>query len=287
MSLFKKLTYITGFPDCGSQKKEDTPCRLNVQHPKQTLLQHRFFFSSAAKQNLPELDLAFVISSSATNYRNNLKKTKEIIKNIVKKYGINKVHYSLGTLTRKLNIIVKFNEEVDSNSQFMVLVDNIPTIRGGSDLVKALGESPAMFTEDNGGRPSAKKILVVIIDNKSDSDDDDIKDAATLVKELGIRVIPVGLDKADKVELDKTTPVDEDVLTPSDDKTAEDIAKDIMNRALNGENIIFVNKCNSSDLCSVSWQEQHNITHDSVRDPSIIFNLYFVCWQLTQIVHYF
>ena len=150
------------------------------------------------------------------------------------------MHYSVGTLIRKLNIIVKFNKEVDSNSEFMALVDDIPTIKGGADLVKALGESPAMFTEENGGRPSAKRVLVVIIDNKSDSDDDDIKDAASLVKELGIRVIPVGLDEADKVELDKTTPVDEDVLIPSDDKPAEDIAKDIMDRALNGENIICV-----------------------------------------------
>ena len=197
-------------------------------------------FSSADKQKLPELDLAFVISATSTNYRNNLKKTKEIIKNVIKKYGINKMHYSLGMLIRNLNIIVKFNEEVDSNSQLMALVDSIATIKGGSDLANALEESPAMFTEENGGRPSAKKILVVIIDNKLDSDDDDIKDAASLVKELGIRVIPVGLDKADKVELDKTTPVDEDVLTPSDDETAEDIAKDIMDRALNGEKIISV-----------------------------------------------
>lgn len=169
-----------------------------------------------------------------------MKKTKEIIKDVVKKYGINKMHYSLGTLVRKLNIIVKFSREVDNNAQFMALVDNIPTVRGGSDLAKALEESPAMFTEENGGRPSAKKILVVIIDNKSGSTGDDIEDAASFVKELGIRVIPVGLDKADQVELDKTTTVDEDVLTPSDDKTAEEIAKDIMDRALNGENIVSV-----------------------------------------------
>jgi len=204
------------------------------------LLVFNIDFSFADKQKLPELDLAFVISSTAANYRNNLKKTKEIIKNVIRKYGINKMHFSLGTLIRKLNIIVKFNEKVDSNSQLMALVDNIPTIRGGADLAKALEESPAMFTEENGGRPSAKKILVMIIDDKLDSDDDDIEDAASLVKELGIRVILVGLDKADKVELDKTTTVDGDVLTPSDDKTAEDIAKDIMDRALNGENIMSV-----------------------------------------------
>lgn len=186
------------------------------------------------------MDLAFVVSTTAVNFENNLKKTKDIIKDIVEKYGINKMHYSLGTLGSKLNIIVKFSQEVDSNAEFMALVDNIPAVKGEFDLAKSLEEASVMFTEENGGRPNAKKILVVIIDNKSDSTGDEIEDAASLAKEAGVRVIPVGLDKADQGELDKTTPVDEDLLTPSGDKTAEEIAKDIMDRALNGENIISV-----------------------------------------------
>lgn len=197
-------------------------------------------YHPADKPKLPELDLAFVISTSASNFGNNLKKIKEIIKDIVNKYGINKMHYSLGTLGNKLNIVVEFNQEVDDNAEFMALVDSIPTVKGGSDLAKALEESPVMFTEQKGGRPNAKKILVVIIDNKSDSTSDEIDDAASVVKEAGIRVIPVGLDKADEVELDKTTAVEEDVLTPSGDKTAQDISKAIMARALNGKDITLV-----------------------------------------------
>lgn len=135
----------------------------------------------------------------------------------------------------------------------MVFVDNIFIIRGGFDLVKVFGEFIVMFIEDNGGCFSVKKILVVIIDNKLDSDDDDIKDVVIFVKEFGIWVILVGFDKVDKVEFDKMILVDEDVLIFLDDKIVEDIVKDIMNRVLNGENIIFVNKCNSSDLCFVFW----------------------------------
>lgn len=174
------------------------------------------------------------------NAENNLKKTKDIIKDIIKKYGINKMHYSLGTLGSKLDIIVKFSEEVNNNDEFMAFVDNIPAVKGEFDLAKSLEETPAMFSEENGGRPNAKKILVVIIDNKSDSTGDEVEDTASLVKEAGVRVIPVGLDKADQVELDKTTTVEEDVLTLPDDKTSEEIAKDIMDRALNGKNIISV-----------------------------------------------
>lgn len=174
-----------------------------------------------------------------------MKKTKEIIKEAVKKYGINKVHYSLATLGDKLNIALKFNLQVDSNAQFMAYVDSIPNVRGGSDLAKALEQSPSMFAEENGGRPTAKKVLVVIIDNKPDSSENDIEDAVSLVKDAGIRVIPVALDQADKMELEAVTLVEEDVLKPTNDETAENIAKDIMDRALNGENIMRVMTMNN------------------------------------------
>ena len=145
------------------------------------------------------------------------------------------MHYSLGTFGSKLNVIIKFSRQVNSNAQFMRLVDSVRGVQRGSDLAKALEESSAMFTEENGGRPNAKKILVVIIDNKSDSSGDDTEDAAALVREAGIRVIPVRLDRADRGELDKTTAVEEDVLTPPDSDTAQNIAEDIIRRALNGK----------------------------------------------------
>jgi len=190
------------------------------------------------KPRIPELDLAVAISTTASNFQDNMNKTKEIIKDIVKKYGINKVHYSLATLGDKLDIVLKFNVQVKSNEQFMGYVDSIPNVKGSSELAKALEESPSMFAEENGGRPNAKKILVVIIDNKSESSDNDIEDAVSIVQDAGIRVIPVGLDQADKVELYTVTFVEEDVLTPSNEETAEDIAKDIMDRALNGKSNI-------------------------------------------------
>ena len=167
----------------------------------------------------------------------------------MKKYGINKVHYSLATLKDKLEITLKFNLLVDSNSQFMAYVDSIPNLKGGADLAKALEDSPSMFTEENGGRPTAKKILVVVIDSKSDSSENDIEDAVSLVEDTGIRVIPVGLDQADKTELQTLTLVEEDVLTPSKDETPEDIAKDIMDRALNGERMICRMMINNFSAC--------------------------------------
>lgn len=198
------------------------------------------------KPRIPEVDLAFAISTTALNSGDNLKKTKEVIKDIVKMYGINKVHYSLATFGDKLDIALKFNLKVDSNSQFMAYVDSVPNVKGRSDLAAALEASPSIFTEENGGRPSAKKVLVVVVDNKSESSENDIEDAVRLVKDAGVRLIPVGLDQADNTELQTLTLVEEDVLTPSRDEPADNIAKDIMDRALNGK---YVNCIMNIEQC--------------------------------------
>ena len=180
------------------------------------------------------MDLAFVISTTTANFDDNMKRTKAIIKEVVKQYGMNKVLYSLATLDDKLDIAVKFNQKVGSNSEFMGYVDSVPSKIGGSDLAKILEEAQTIFTEDNGGRVTAKKVLVVIIDGKSSSRVNDIEDAVRVVEDVGIRVIPVGIDQAEKAELETLTLVEEDVLMPSKDESPEDTAKEIMDRALNG-----------------------------------------------------
>ena len=160
---------------------------------------------------------------------------KAIIKDIVKQYGINKVHYSLATLDEKLDIALKFNQKVDSNSEFLGYIDSIRSNLGGSDWAKSLGEAKGMFIEDNGGRVTAKKVLVVFIDDKSSSKDNDMEDSVRVLEDAGVRVIPIGLDQAEKAELETLTLVEEDVLMPPKDESPEETAKDIMDRALNGK----------------------------------------------------
>ena len=168
---------------------------------------------------------------------------KAIIKDIVKQYGINKVHYSLATLDEKLDIALKFNQKVDSNPEFLGYIDSIRSNLGGSDWAKSLGEAKGMFIEDNGGRVTAKKVLVVFIDDKSSSKDNDMEDSVRVLEDAGIRVIPIGLDQAEKAELETLTLVEEDVLMPPKDESPEETAKDIMDRALNGKCFSYFLKC--------------------------------------------
>ena len=193
-----------------------------------------FFLLSKDKPKLPEVDLAFVISATTLDSQKNFKKSKDIIKEIVGKYGVNKIQYSVATFGSTLNRNLRFDLAVDSDERLLTAIDSLVNTNRGSALAEALEDSPKIFKEESGGRAEAKKILVLITDNKSDSFADDVEDAASKVIDEGIRVIAVGLDKADKVELDQTTPVGEDVLVPPTDETAENIAKDVMERVFNG-----------------------------------------------------
>lgn len=67
------------------------------------------FFLFVDKLKFLELDFVFVISVIVLKVGDNFKKIKDIIKDIVGKYGINKMYYSLGIFGSKLNVIIKFS----------------------------------------------------------------------------------------------------------------------------------------------------------------------------------
>lgn len=81
-------------------------------------------------------------------------------------------------------------------------------------------------------RPDAKKVLVIIIDKKSDSTEDEVRQAADLLENDKIRVIPVALGKeAGLPELTNAT-VDKDDVVKADKKDdPEKIADEIIMKA--------------------------------------------------------
>ena len=81
-------------------------------------------------------------------------------------------------------------------------------------------------------RPDAKKVLVIIIDKKSDSTEDEVRQAADLLENDKIRVIPVALGKeADIPELTNVTVDKNDVVKADKKVDPEKIADEIIMKA--------------------------------------------------------
>lgn len=81
-------------------------------------------------------------------------------------------------------------------------------------------------------RPDAKKVLVIIIDNKSDNAEEEVREAAVLLENEKIRVIPVALGgEADIPELTNATLDKDDVVKADREDDPEKIADKIIMKA--------------------------------------------------------
>ena len=93
-------------------------------------------------------------------------------------------------------------------------------------------ESRDFFDPAIGARPNANKILVIITDKRSDSSESNVREAAELLEEDGIRIIAVALGRESSPdELETTTP---DVIPAKETDGAKKTADTIMEKVLNG-----------------------------------------------------
>ena len=84
----------------------------------------------------------------------------------------------------------------------------------------------------SGRRPDARKVLVVITDKKSDSTEDEITQAAVLLQNNNVRVIPVALgSEADLKELANATLDEDDVVKADTSDDPEETADKIIVKA--------------------------------------------------------
>lgn len=162
---------------------------------------------------------------------------------MVNKYGLGRVRYTVITFGRRPDVKLRLSENTLSEERLKSYIEAIPRSTGGSDLAKALEKAKQVFKEDS--YADVKKILVVITDKKSDSRSDDIKKAARRLDDNGITVIAVALhDEADSRELANATSSNRNVIVANLTSTSTDLAKEIMNKGLKGEQILSVhNAC--------------------------------------------
>ena len=109
---------------------------------------------------------------------------KEIMKEIVDKYGLGRVRYTVITFGRNSDVKIRFNDNFPSEEKLKTFLEAVPRSSGGADLAQALERAKEVFLVRT-SRPEVKKILVVIIDKKSDSKVEDVRKAATHLDDNG------------------------------------------------------------------------------------------------------
>lgn len=112
---------------------------------------------------IPEIDLAFAVSASASKADKTFKLMKDTINTIINKYGTDRIRYALVVFGANPTTQISFREKSTTNRELTNFLSLARKERGEPILWKALDSVKQLFRSAS-SRPAAKKIVVVIVD---------------------------------------------------------------------------------------------------------------------------
>lgn len=150
-----------------------------------------FFFNNIiifvlTAELVPEIDLAFAISTTATNAATTFARMRETVKSVIDMYGTEKIRYALLLFGSATSRSISFSEKYPEDDLKNIL-NVVRPVSGDPDLSQVLERARRLF-QTAPPRPMAKKVLVVIIDKKSINRPDELKIASKPLHKDKIKV---------------------------------------------------------------------------------------------------
>lgn len=160
---------------------------------------------------------------------------KSTINNIIDKYGISRIHYTVIVFGSGFTKSVDFSTNVPDKETLTRLVTSLQRETGTPDLAKALQEVKRVY-ELREVRPNAKKVLVVILDKKTDNSKVQLETIATDLVQKSILIIGVGIGRSvDRNELIYITEENRNIIEVEPTERPEEVAREIMKIILRSE----------------------------------------------------
>lgn len=177
---------------------------------------------------MPDIDLTFIINAASADSENTYKYMQNIIRSIIQRYNYGRIYYSFILNMTKYDFGNKFpNKEV-----LLRIVSSLPKNDNGTALEEALKEAKKIY-ESNDVRSNSWKIAVLLFDQKSGESESSVKNASAPLREIGVRIIPVGIGSDVSIsEMEAITAFEDNLLTISRDKNPVETGEEIMKRFL-------------------------------------------------------
>ena len=187
-----------------------------------------------------EVDLGFAISATDSGADQTYKNMKNIIKYIVDTYGLVSIRYGVIMFGESATTFMSFSQTFPDKMALTTVLDSYPPLRGEPDLRKALEEAKSLF-EQATARPGAKKVLAVIMDNKSINNCSLIEEAARVLEDEDVQVVPVGVGpNVEEEELESMTSNKQNVIKTEKDGDPSSVGKEIIQKIREGEKFVYM-----------------------------------------------
>ena len=184
------------------------------------------------------VDLAFAISATDTGADQTYENMKNVVKHIVNTYGLVSIRYGLILFGDSVRTYIPFSQTFPDKMTLSSFLDSSPRLRGEADLRKALEEAKSLFDQAT-PRPGARKVLAVIMENESVNNSSEIKEAAKVLKDDDIQIIPVGVGpNVDDEELEIMTGNKKNVIKTDKDDDPSGVGEEIIMKIREGENYV-------------------------------------------------
>ncbi|KXJ15894.1 uncharacterized protein LOC110236767 [Exaiptasia diaphana] len=226
---------------------------------KETLqerLMHKVF-----RTDMEDIDLTFIFNAASADSDSTYEYMQNIIKLIIQRYSYGRIFYSFifyGSVpTTKYN----FGQTFPNKQVLIRTVSKLPKNGEGTALDKTLQETKRIY-ESNNARSNSLKIAVLLFDKRSGVAENVVKNAASSLHEIGVRLIPVGIGKSVSLtEMETITAFEDNILTVSSDENPVEIGEEIMRRFLGIPlvDIVFVINADSTNKTAVFKKIQDSI----------------------------
>jgi hypothetical protein len=196
-----------------------------------------------------EIDLTFAVGANSAKKATTFALMKNTMKDIINKYGIKTIHYSVVNYGSTSAVIEKSYTNflaystTSLFSNYVGLINPRPDV-GAPSLNSGLSKSSDTFNDPK-VRPSADKTIVLMIDDDSTENINTLRTLADTLEKTGLRIIPVGIgDEVTRKQLTTITTNDYDVIHVKDTITNPTLQETIMNKVYRSKKFMFL-------LCTV------------------------------------
>ena len=183
---------------------------------------------------IPEIDLAFAISTSAANADKTFTKMKKTVNSIITKYGTERIRYAVIPFGTSALPALTFQETFVSLDSLKNYIGFIRQPTGDPNLKRAFDEVKRVFDRAP-SRPNAKKVLVVIVDKLPIDSPEEGMNAVKELDKNAIKVVPVAVgDEVDPDGLIERTKNKQYLVKGKPDENPKPLGDKIMDKVLRG-----------------------------------------------------
>ena len=173
------------------------------------------------------LDLAFVLDDSKSVNDEEFNDVIKFVTYVIDAFpGVSASGTRVGVVmfSTDAEIAIPFNRYFQ-RQQLIAAVKDLKRKRGRTYINKGLEKANELFTSARGSRSDASKVLVLMTDGKSSGD---VGPPAQRLREKGVRVLAVGVAKANQKQLETITKSKENVFKVSNFKELEPVIRELI-----------------------------------------------------------